>query len=182
MQKKIISLILFPVILGYIIFEEIVWERFARPIQQFLRELKMLQKLEMHLHTTNKVLILIVFILLFAAVELLGIVAAGFFLNGKVLTGVLIYAVKLPVSALTFWVFQITKNKLMKFEWFRSVYQFIMKVIDQITSSSVYTGIKEKSASIKCYIKTKLASDRGVFKKRGEDIYRKLKSLLNKKM
>lgn len=182
MQKKIISLILFPIILGYIIFEEIVWERFARPIQQFIRELKILQKLEAYLNTTNKILILIVFILLFVVVELLGIVAAGFFLNGKVLTGVLIYAAKLPVSALTFWVFQVTKNKLMKFEWFRSVYQFIMKVIDQITSSSIYIEIKAKATSIKLYMKIKLASNRGVIKMRGEDIYRKLKSLVNKKM
>lgn len=180
MQKKLISIILIPIILGYIIFEEIVWERFAKPIFQYIRELNILQQLETHLHTTNKNIILIVFILLFVSVELLGLAAAGLLLNGKVITGVLIYATKIPVSALTFWIFQVTKKKLMKFEWFKHTYQFIMKMIGKITSSHVYLDIKARTAPIKSYIRSKLISNKGSIKKRIELIYRKLKSLLNK--
>ncbi len=179
MQKKLISIILIPFVLGYIIFEEIVWERFAKPIFQFIRELKILQKLEAYLHTTNNTFILAVFIMLFVTVEILGLVAVGLLLNGKIITGVLIYATRIPVSVLTFWVFQVTKKKLMKFEWFKHAYQFIMKMIDKVTSSQVYLDIKARTAPIKSYLRSKLINNKGSIKKRVELIYRKLKSLLN---
>ncbi|MEE9302388.1 MAG: hypothetical protein V3U84_01250 [Thiotrichaceae bacterium] len=180
MQQKIISILLIPIILGYIIFEEIVWERIARPLFRFISQLEILQKLEARLHITNSKVILGIFILLFVVVEFMGIFAAGYFLNGNIVTGIMIYATKIPISAFTFWIFQVTQQKLMEFNWFKVAYQFIMKMINKITHSQVYSGIKARAASIKHYIKNEIMNDEGSIKMRIKLIYRKLKMLLNK--
>ena len=180
MLQKLITFLLTIIILGYIVFEEIVWERFARPIFSYISSLKILKKLDEYLQTINSTIILIIFLILFATVEILGLVAASFFLQGKVVSGVLIYAGKLPISAFTFWAFQSTKQKLMEFRWFKKTYHFVMGIIDKITRSQIYKGIKRKTAPIQQYLRKKLFSDKESFTKKIQFIYRRLRAFLKK--
>ena len=180
MLQKLITFLLTIIILGYIVFEEIVWERFARPIFSYISSLKILKKLDEYLQTVNSTLILIIFLILFATVEVLGLVAASFFLQGKVVSGVLIYTGKLPISAFTFWAFQSTKQKLMEFDWFKKTYYFVMRIVDKITHSQIYRGIKRKTAAINQYLRKRLFSDKASFTKKIQLIYRRLKVFLKK--
>jgi hypothetical protein len=182
MQKKLINIILIPIVLGYIIFEEIVWDRFAEPIFRYINQLKILQKLDQLLQRINSKVILIIFVLLFVTVELLGGVAAGLFIKGKVITSVLVYATKIPISALTFWIFQATRKRLMKFVWFKQAYLFLMNIISVITHSQVYLGIKAKTAPIKKYIRENLVGNKGYLKGRIQAIYAKLKAIVNREI
>ncbi len=186
LKQRLINLILTPIILGYIIFEELVWERLAQPIIRLITRLKLLHKLENYLKTANSKLILIIFVLLFVSVELLGMFAASLFLQTKVVHGIVVYAAKVPVSAFTFWLFNATRHKLMEFEWFKRAYQLVMRFIDIITHSDIYARIKALSARLKDYLKQKLSSDKSLImdfvKNKVQATYRRLKTLVNRKL
>jgi len=178
MVKKLGNILLTVVVLIYIVFEELVWERFAQPIIDYIKELKILKKLEVYLQDVNSKIILVVFLSMFVIVEFQGIYAGALFLEGKILHGALLYAGKIPIAAFTFWLFGATKEKLLEFGWFKKAYHFIIGLIDIITHSKVYINIKQKTARIKIYMKETFFQDKGILKRKIVVIYKKLKELL----
>ncbi len=178
MQKKLINFLLTLAVLVYILFEELIWERFATPIINYFNSLKILSSLEDVLQKFPSWLIMILFLLMFVPVELLGIYAGKLFLEGKVIHGALIYAGKIPIAAFTFWLFRVSKEKLLEFGWFEKSYLWIMAWIEKIKTSEIYHNIKAKSIAIKAYVKTTFFQDKSVVKKKIQVIYRRLKALL----
>ncbi len=178
LKKKLLNVLLTLVVLVYIVFEELIWERFAQPIINYINSLKLLKRLEIYLQTVNSKLILVIFILLFVMVEFQGLYAGALFLEGKVIHGALLYAGKIPIAAFTFWLFRVTKHKLMEFGWFEKSYLWVMNVIDKIKMSDVYKNIKAKTAEIKSYVKATFFKDKSMIKKKIQIIYTKLKALL----
>jgi len=145
-------------ILIYLILEELVWERIAEPLYRFLHGLKILQRLESVIHGLNRYTILIVFLLLFSVVEALGVIAFGLFASGLPVIGVVVYAAKIPITALTFWLFKIAKDKLLTFAWFNWCYDGLQSVISAIKNSRIYIGIKTRMHSVKAWVKALFAS------------------------
>ncbi len=182
MLDKIIHFFLTLIVLGYIIFEEIVWERFALPINRFISRLKISEKLKHYLQRVDSKIILVFFLVIFGIVELQGILATSHFLQGKVVTGLLIYAGKIPISAFTYWLFNATRNKLMEFALFKAAYQFIMDWVDKITHSKIYKEIKAKTEPIKKYLKKRLMNNQSELKTKVTRIYRKLKVVVKRKL
>ncbi len=182
MLDKIIHFFLTLIVLGYIIFEELVWERFAQPIMRFFSRLKIAEKLKRYLQNVNSKIILVFFLIIFGIVELQGILATSHFLQGKLLTGILIYAGKIPISAFTYWLFNATKDKLMEFAFFKASYNYIMGWVDKITHSQIYAEIKAKTEPIKKYLKKRLSSDHNALKDKVTTIYRKLRVVVKRKL
>ncbi len=178
MMKKLTNVLLTVVVLVYIVFEELVWERFAQPIIDYITELKILKKLEVYLHSVNSKIILVVFLSMFVVVEFIGIYAGALFLEGKIIHGALLYAGKIPVAAFTFWLFGASKDKLLEFNWFKKSYYFIIGLIEIITHSKVYINIKQKTAKMKAYVKENFFQDKSVMKRKISVIYKRLKELL----
>jgi hypothetical protein len=153
LYRKIINTLLTVLILIYLVLEELIWERIAEPIYGFIRELKILQTLEQVILQLNRYAVLTVFLLLFAAVELLGVVAIGLFANGQVVIASVVYLGKIPITAFTFWLFKIAKDTLMSFPWFRFCYEWLMSVLLKIKTSAIYVNIKTKIVSVKMRFK-----------------------------
>jgi hypothetical protein len=179
LQRKIINFFLTIVVLVYILFEELVWERFAEPLIAYINRLEILSRLERILQDVNSKLILVIFVLMFVAVEFQGIYAGALFLKGEILYGALLYAGKIPIAAFTFWLFRVTKHKLLEFGWFARAYHWLMGVIEKIKESGVYHDVKKRTAKIKAYVKTNFFQDKGVIKRKVKLIYKKIKELLN---
>ncbi len=163
------------IVLGYIFYEEFVWERFAQPIVRYVQSLKLLKKLEVYLQGVNGTVILITFVLLFVITEVQGIYAGTLLLRGKVLLWALIYVGKIPIAAFTFWMFKVTKPKLMAFAWFEKAYNVIMGWIDWIKATDTYKNIKIKAGEIKSYIKKNYMREGDSTKKKFKRIYTRLK-------
>ena len=170
------------IVLGYIFYEELVWERFALPIVRFVQSFKLLKRLEILLKGVNGGVILVTFVLLFAVAELQGIYAGMLLLKGKVLLWALIYAGKIPIAAFTFWLFRVSKPKLMAFPWFVKTYDFLMKSIEWVNSTDTYKMIKTKSVEIRNTIKKKFMSVGGSTKVKFKRIYHRLRTLLKRKL
>lgn len=148
-SKKLLLLLQFSLVFLYIIFEEIIWNIIAEPIYNFLESFRIVQKIDTLLRSTNRYTILILFVILFVAVELLGIVAGGLLVSGKIIFGVGLYLAKIPIAVFTFWMFKVVKSKLMTFDWFKVSFDMLDKIINTIKNSSMY------KSTLEIFIKTK---------------------------
>jgi hypothetical protein len=157
--RKVTNALLTVLVFIYLVLEELVWERIAEPIYGFIRELKILHKLEILILRLNRYALLVCFLALFAAVELLGIIAIGLFAQGQVLIATIIYVGKIPIAAFTFWLFQIAKDKLLTFAWFKFCYEWLIAQLHTIKTSAIYVNIKAKISSVKTWIKSLWASE-----------------------
>ena len=165
-------------VLGYIFYEELVWERFAQPIVRYVQSLKVLQKLEVFLQSVNGGVVLFVFLVLFTGAEVLGLYAGVLLLQGKVILWVLLYASRVPIVAFAFWLFRVTKPKLMAFSWFEKSYNFLMRAIDWVKATDTYKAIKTKATEVKAYIKKNYMREGLSTKKKFKRIYTRLKTRL----
>ena len=121
--KKLTDLILAFWVLLYVIFEELVWDLVAKPIYDCLRGLKILHAIEVKVLTLTPLTLLIVFLVLFVQVESLGILALSLMAQGNPIMGITLYVAKLPIAAITFWLFRVSKDILMTFAWFKYSYE-----------------------------------------------------------
>ena len=175
MYKKILNIFLIFLVFIYIIFEELVWEKLAKPIIKLISNLILLKEITPKILSLNSYFILIFFVSIFVIVELIGVYAGVLFISGHIFTAVFIYILKIPVAAFIFWFFNITKSKLLEFKWFNYLYIKLILMIEKIKNSSTYIMIKEKSYELKKSIKDNFFSTRSKFKKKIAHIYKLLK-------
>lgn len=169
MLKKIIAKIA-DIVLGllvavYIVLEELVWDKIAEPVYAFIHGLKLLQKAEAFIGRLNNQVLLALFLVLFIQVELLGIYALKLIGTGQVIAGTMLYAGKIPVAAVTFWLFRISKAKLMTFVWFKQAYDLLISIIEKIKSSSIHQRIAARLKAVKEWLKIRLPGPRLYIKK-----------------
>ena len=117
--KKLFEILLVILVLIYIIFEELVWEKTAKPIfdffSKFILKFNIIERLILKINSLNSYIILFIFLLFFVIVELFGIFAAILFVRGDIVFAIFIYILKLPFAVIILWFFDITKDKLLKF-------------------------------------------------------------------
>ncbi|MGJ0490303.1 hypothetical protein [Methylobacter sp.] len=164
MLKKIIAKIA-DIFLGllvtiYIVLEELVWDKIAEPIYAFIHSLKILQKVETLIYRFDRHALLALFLALFALVEVQGIVALKLMATGQVIAGTALYAGKFPIAAFTFWLFNVSKEKLMTFVWFRRLYELLILAIHKIKSSAIHQHIVARLKSVKEWLKNRLPGPR----------------------
>ena len=186
-KHRLISLFQLLLVLIFIIFEEIIWEGIARPIYEHVHGLKILQKVEEKLQSVNATVILFIFVMLLALVEAFGIYAGILFVSGHIFFGLALYLTKIPIAAFTFWIFRVSEDKLMRFAWFKWLYEKIMTAIDWLKSLLIYQETMQKLKKLKAQIKTwlktlkvKYFKEESPFVKRLKKHYRNLKEYLDK--
>lgn len=159
MFKKLADYFLILLVLIYILFEELVWEKTAKPIVRFISKFVLkfdiFEKLILKIDNLGSYWILSIFIVLFLFVELLGIYAAILFFQAKIFLAIFVYLLKLPLAIFILWFFDITKDKLMQFRWFSYLYKKLIVIIELIKNSKIYNLVHEKIANIKIYFKEK---------------------------
>lgn len=159
LYRKILNALLTALVLVYLILDELIWERIAEPVYEFIHGLKILHKVEVAIADLNRYTLLILFLSLFAAVEGLGVVAIGLFAQGLIVPAVIIYAGKIPIAAFTFWMFKIAKDKLLTFAWFKFCFEWLLSVLHKIKTSTIYLNIKAKILNIKTWFKNLWGSE-----------------------
>ncbi|MEF3076827.1 hypothetical protein V2P20_17520 [Methylobacter sp. Wu1] len=162
----------------YIVLEELVWDKIAEPVYNFIHGLKILQKVEAMISRLDRHALLVIFLALFTQVELLGIVALKLMATGQIISGTLLYAGKIPIAAFTFWLFNISKQQLMTFGWFRQLYELVELAIHKIKSSAIHRHIIARLKSVKEWLKNRLSGPRLFVRKlmeklRSSDHFRK---------
>ena len=162
MLKKILQRVIFYIqiilISLYLVFEELVWNRFAKPIFRYLKHLKLFKKLEELLKNANRYVILALFLLPFIIGELIGILSPIVAVKGYVVLGVLLYVLKLVIVAFAFWLFKVEQEKLLSFKVVNYSYQKIIEFTTWIKNTQAFKTIKRANEKLKFLIKLKYAN------------------------
>ncbi len=183
-KHKLISLFQLILVMIYIVFEELIWEGIAHPIYTFVHSLKILQKVEVALHGVNRYVILVIFVVLLVFVEAFGLYAGYLFVSGQAALGLSIYLAKIPIAAFTFWMFRVTEDKLMRFGWFKWIYDLVIQFIDWLKSLDIYMSTMVRLKTFKEKIKAfriKHFSKESPFVTKVKHLYRSIKTSLSKK-
>lgn len=140
-------------VIAFIFFEEIVWEYIAIPIGNKLKSLKILEGVQAKIETKTAYQTLGIFLVLLVIVELAGIYAGILLVQGFAIAAIILYASKLPLAGLTFWIFSFSKVKLLSIDWFKTLYDLVMRLFDWIKSTRIYRKVRYSIRNIKRYIK-----------------------------
>ena len=182
MYKKILNIFLTILVFTYIIFEELIWERLAKPIFLYISTLELFKDLEPKILALNSYLILFIFLIPFIIVELLGIYAGILFVSGNILLGIVLYLSKIPIAVVIFWFFNIAKDILLQFRWLNFIYKKLILIIEKIKHSKIYLMIQERTSMIKDEIKKRFFISKIGLKEKIIEIYKLLKDKFNKKL
>ncbi len=150
---KLLFLIQLFLVIIFIIFEEIIWEGIAQPIYRYIHSLEIVKKLEIQLNRVNSYFALFIFITLLLIVEGAGLLAGVLFIKGQIITGVVLYISKIPLAVFTFWIFKVTKFKLLNFRWFALGYKKIISLINKVKNLDIYIKSMGRLFEFKILIK-----------------------------
>jgi len=181
--NKVLILIQLPLVLLFIIFEEVIWEGIARPIYVRIKSLRILKKFERILEITPRGVILFLFIIIFTIVETAGIMAGILFIKGQILLGLGLYLTKIPIAGFTFWLFKVTKSKLLSFSWFEWIYNKMMGFFSWLKKQDIYRDTMRLVKNLKDYfrkIKSKYFAG-GEFSRRIKKLYIDMKKIFDRR-
>ncbi|WP_457592536.1 hypothetical protein [Hydrogenimonas sp.] len=150
-------------VLLYILFEELVWERFAKPIKQFIA-MWLDRWLIKEIGRLHPYLILALFLLFLSVTQGFGFAAGIAFVKGMALLGAALYCAKVLMAGITFWILSANKERLFSVAWFKRAYDFVMMVREWIVTREIYLRTKswiKKSAERLKAIATKWSTGRG---------------------
>ena len=182
--QRLLIVIQFILVFLFILFEEIIWEGLAQPIYKKIESLQITQKIETLLDGFNSKILLTIFVLLLLGVEGAGLLAGFFFVQGQMLLGLILYIAKIPIAAFTFWMFKVSKPKLLSFGWFNWAYEKLMSGIDWLKETEIYKTSREMVSKIKLKfleIKQKYFTKDSLFTTEIKSFYKYIKNFKNRK-
>jgi len=182
--KKLLILIQLPLVIIFIIFEELIWEGIARPIYDKIKSLHIIKRLEITLQATSRAVILFFFILILIVVEGAGVMAGVLFIKGQILLGLGLYLSKIPIAGFTFWMFKVTKDKLLSFGWFEWSYNKMIKFFNWLKGLTIYITTMKMVHNIKLYfrnLKLKYLKGDGEFIRRTKKLYIDMKKIFDRR-
>ena len=134
----------------YLLFEELIWRRFAYPIYRFFKRLRPIRQFNFHVsRRMNRWLVLGLFSLSFVLVELFGLVSVLLIAEGHLKSAIAAYLLKIPGSAFAFGILASGKRKLNSFPAFLYLYGHTMRLVEWIKQREVYHAIKAQLARLK---------------------------------
>jgi len=149
-KTRALSLLELAITAIYLIFEELIWKRFAYHIYLFFKRLRPIRQFNVHVgRRMNRWLVLGIFTLSFVLVELFGLISVFLIAEGHIKSAIAAYLLKIPGSAFAFGILATGKRKLNSFATFRYVYGHIMRLVDWIKQRDVYHAIKAKLALLR---------------------------------
>ena len=165
-------------VLFYLFFEELVWERLVNPIKSWIEKHigRRLKSLLLSLSPTSS---LLVFGVSLIVAEGFGLAAAPVAILIDPVVGALFYLLKVVFAAFAFWFFAQSKEKLLRFGWFAYLYTRTIEVYEWIKSTQLYKRVKSRLQAIRESIKEYI---RKLPKGRVSSLYRDLKKIFKREL
>jgi len=163
-------------VIVFIFFEELIWKKLALPVKNYISKLKILDATKEKIIEQSAYTTLAIFLIPLAIAEGMGIYSGLLFVSGSIITGAFIYALKIPVAGITFWIFSFTKEKLLTIDWFETLYGLLIRFLDFVKSTEIYKNVKIKIEDVKASLKRMKPGNDG-FSKEINHIYLGLKNI-----
>lgn len=164
--KLLKRIALYPLVILYILFEELIYNAVILPVGERIKALQVIQRLNALLSRFGRYAILLTFVLLFVLSEGLGAAALVMLAQGLVLIGVSLYAIKTLLGIYAFVILHHHKETLFSFGWFAYIYDKVVVALDAIKSSNAYQDVVAIARQVKAF-----AAKRSVFAKYLKRLY-----------
>ena len=174
--QRLLLVLQFILVFLFILFEEIIWEGVAKPIYNAIESLHIVQKLESKIKKSNRYIVLLAFLSLLLGVEAAGLLAGVFFVQGQVLLGLLLYIIKIPIAGFVFWLFKVSKEKLLSFKWFSWSFDKLMAGIDWLKQLESYKDAVRYMAEAKAKLKKYWSAFKAKYFKKDSSFTEELKA------
>lgn len=148
---KLISFFEITAILLFIVFEKSVWS-VALWAFNYIKKLEVFNKVNDLLAPVGEKVILTIFGIIFLLSKFMSLAAVTLIGNGYFLSGILVYLLTFPVGAISIWLLEMQKDKLMSFTWFKWSYEMLMSLLDKLKQSAPYQRVRLLTADIKLYL------------------------------
>lgn len=178
-------------VLLFIFFEEIIWKTIALPIAKYILSFKLLDGLKAKIMKQTPYRTLTIFLIPLAIAEWMGIRSGVLFISGSIISAISLYIAKIPVAAITFWIFSFSKEKLLTIDWFATLYGLLIRFLNFIKNTDIYISVKAKLFEYKAYIKSKFNEfkiyirsyfpEKGGFKEHIQEVYINIKKTFQDK-
>ena len=163
-------------VIVFIFFEELIWKKLALPVKNYISGLKILESTKEKIMIQSAYMTLLIFLIPLAIAEAMGIYSGILFVSGSIIGGAFLYALKIPIAGLTFWIFSFTKEKLLTIDWFETLYELLMRFLNFIKETDIYKSVKLKIVDIKARIKHSMPGQGG-FSEEINHVYSGLKHI-----
>ncbi len=134
-----------------VIFLEIFWELGFKGITRTLERSGFARWFERKIQLMPSWAVLILFSLPFVFMELLGILALGAFVAGKIWFGIGLYATKVLFFIPVHFILHVGKEKLLSIAWFARRYKMVNATLEWFKKSQTYIKIHNIIQTIKAY-------------------------------
>lgn len=162
-MKKIYQIPAYFLVLLFIFFEDIIWDKLAKPIAEFFKTLSIFSFVEKLIVSLNKYVVLSLFLVIFIFAEYLTPVSLSLISDGQVLLGGFVYLLKIPSASLAFWIFRITEEELLSIGWFNNIYQKLQAFISYVKNTSYFINAKEFYLRVKTRVKEFFKKEKELF-------------------
>lgn len=158
-------LLLYPLVLLFILFEELIYRKFIGPVFAIIRQWALIRRFNDYIGQQSRYVILVMFLSFFTVAEVLGFVSLALLASAQVLMGVIFYLVKTLLALYSFMLLELHKEKLFSFLWFSFVYKKIISFVHFVKASSIYREIASTANKIKLAFRREKRSDIRIVKK-----------------
>jgi hypothetical protein len=165
MYRVLRNVVIFILALGYIFIEYAVWDLIVKPFVTYVKKFKIYDTLFETTSYMNKYILLTVFLGLFVCSELLGLLALSWFAHGLLIPGVLMYIFKYAPAILAFAILDYNKEKLFSILWFKTIYDYVVIIINKLKQTKVLMYIITFSKTIKIQISKVFNTKEGKYSK-----------------
>ena len=163
-------------VIAFLFFEKLIWEIIVVPIKDFMVDLKVFQKLQVVIEKQNTYATLVIFLVPLAIAEIMGLQSGVMMMTGSMIAGIILYIIKIPVAGLTFWIFSFSKDKLLTIDWFKTLYDLMIRFLDWIKATDIYKSVQVKLTWTKDFIKD-LMPENGALVAEFKKIYSNIKDV-----
>jgi len=177
--QRLLLVLQFTLVFLFILFEEIIWDGIAKPIYEKIESLHITQRVEESIVHTNRYILLLIFTAILLVVEGAGIFAGILFVKGYILFGLMLYIAKIPIAAFTFWLFKVSKDKLLSFDWFAWLYRKTMNGLAWLKELEIYKSTIAMMLRVKEKLKKSWRAIRDRFFNKDSSFTEELKSFYN---
>lgn len=163
MLRKLYQIPIYGLILLFILFEDLIWNRIAKPIASFFIKIDAFKILAKIITALNKYVVLIIFLAIFIYSEFLTPISLGLIGNGMIIQGILVYLAKIPLASFSFWIFRLTEDELRTIKWFDYLYSKLQQFIAFVKNTKYFKNVKEFYLNAKEKMKDFFKSEKEFF-------------------
>jgi hypothetical protein len=172
LMNRLMKYLKFLLVILFIIFEEVIWNKIGKPAYTLVKNLKIMQRFKNWVsNVKHRYLVLGIFMIPFILMEVSSLFAISALTKGMIYTGIGLYTVKILLTAPVVIIFNSAKSQLVSFWIIKYSYGMILR----FKRSATFRRVKQITKDVSEFKKEYMGS--GELKAELKNLYVKIKQV-----